>query len=153
LSDKLCFLHNSLRRKHFAQARMVSSSKCALWTIFAQAGSFHPGEKVFSPKRVGEKTPGARVLFGVFSPRREILRSGEDIFTPRQEYFRLGENGQRSLCYFHSSERIFAQASGIFARASGIFARAKFVSLRLKKIKNLLFVSECLALLEYNVCI
>ena len=112
---------------------------------------FRPGEKVFSPKRgysrQGEKASGAGVLSGVFSPKREILRSGEDIFTPRREYFRLGENGQCSLDYFRSSERIFAQASGIFAQA-------KFVSSRLKKnIFFLLFVSECLTLLECNVCV
>jgi len=112
---------------------------------------FRPGEKVFSPKRgysrLGEKAPGASVLSGVLSPRREILCSGEDIFTPRREYFRLGENGQCSLDYFCSSEIIFAQASGIFARA-------KFVSPRLKKkFFFWLFVFECLALLEYNVCI
>ena len=84
------------------------------------------------------------MLSRVSSPRREILRLGEDIFTLRREYFRLGEHGQCSLDYFRSSEIIFAQASGIFARA-------KFVSPKLKK--KILFVSECLALLECNICI
>jgi len=111
---------------------------------------FRPSEKVFSPKRrysrLGEKAPGASVLSGVFSPRREILHLGEDIFTPRREYFLLGENGQCSMDYFCSSERIFTQASGIFARA-------KFVSPRLNFFFFWLFVSECLALLECNICI
>jgi len=81
---------------------------------------FRPGEKVFSPKRgysrLGEKAPGASVLSRVLSPRREILRSGEDIFTPRRVYFRLGKNGQCSLDYFRSGERIFAWAKFVSPR-------------------------------------
>jgi len=80
--------------------------------MFAQAESFSPRrESIFAQARVrGEKAPGASVLFGVLSPRREILRSGEDIFTPKREYFRLGENGQCSLDYFRSGEICLAQA-------------------------------------------
>jgi len=104
------------------------------------------GEKVFSPKRgysrLGEKAPGASVLSGVLSPRREILRSGEDIFTPKQEYFRLGENGQCSLDYFRSGEWYFRSGEICLAQAK-----------KKKQFFFWLFVSECLALLECNVCI
>jgi len=88
------------------------------------------------------------VLSGVLSPRREIFRLSEEVFLPRREYFRSGENRSCSLDYFHPSDKFFAQARSIFVRA-------KLVSPKLKR--NIfflwLFVSECLALLECNVCI
>ena len=129
ITDKLCFLHNSLRQKHFAQARVVSSSKCALWTMFAQAESFSPrresifaqARKYFRPSEgtvTQAKKPLELVCFsGVLSPRREILRSGEGIFTPRQDYFRLGKNGQCSLDYFRSSEWYFRSGEICLAQA------------------------------------
>jgi len=148
----LIFLHNSPRRHHLAQARIVSSSKYALWTVFAQAGNYSPRRESSSLKRgytrPDEEAPGASVLSGVLSPRREIFRPSEEVFSPRREYFRSSENRPCSLDYFRPSDKFFPQARGIFARA-------KLVSPKLKK-KNFffwLFVSECLALLECNVCI
>ena len=69
------------------------------------------------------------MLSGVLSPRREIFRPSEEVFSPRREYFRSGEG------YFRPGEIGLAQAK-----------KKKFFFFRL-------FVSECLALLECNVCI
>ena len=115
------------------------------------SGLFWPRREISSLKRgytrPGEKAPGASVLSGVFSPRREIFRPSEKVFSPGREYFRSGENRPCSLDYFRPSDKFFIQERGIFARA-------KLVLPKLKK-KNFfwLFVSECLALLECNVCI
>ena len=79
------FLHNSPRRHHLAQARMVSSSKYVLWTVFAQARSSSLKRGYSRP---GEEAPGACVLSGVLSPRREIFRPSKEVFSPRREYFR-----------------------------------------------------------------
>jgi len=117
----LIFLHNSPRRHYLAQARIVSSSKYALWTVLAQAGNYSPRRESSSLKRgytrPGEEAPGASVLSRVFSPRREIFRPSEEVFSPRREYFRSGENRPCSLDYFCPSDKFFAQARGIFARA------------------------------------
>jgi len=90
LSDKLCFLHNSLRRQHLAQARMVSSNKCALWLFLPRREVPHLDKKVVSPKRgysrPGEKVLGASVLSRVFSPRREIFCLGKEVFSPRRKW-------------------------------------------------------------------
>ena len=129
----MIFLHNSPRRHHLAQVRIVSSSKYALWTLFAQAGNYSPRRESSSLKRgytrPGEEAHGASVLSGVFLLRREIFRPSEEVFSPRAEYFRSGENRPCSLDYFRPSDKFFAQARGIFARA-------KLVSPKLKKKKN-----------------
>ena len=126
----LIFLHNSLRRHYLAQARIVSSSKYALCTVFAQAENYSPRRESSSLKqgytRPGEEAPGASVLSGVLSLMREIFRPSEEVFSPRREYFRSGKNRPCSLDYFHPSDKFFAQARGIFARA-------KLVSPKLKK--------------------
>ena len=144
----LIFLHNSPRRHHLAQARIVSSSKYALWTVFAQARNYSPRRESSSLKRgytrPGEEAPGASVLSGVLSPRREIFRPSEEVFSPRREYFRSGKNRPCSLDYFRPSDKFFAQARGIFAPAKLVSPKLIFFGL---------FVSECLALLECNVCI
>ena len=92
----LIFLHNSPRRHHLAQARIVSSSKYALWTVFAQAGNNSPRRECSSLKRgytrPGEEAPGASVLSGVLSPRREIFRLGEKSFAQARRYSRPGES-------------------------------------------------------------
>jgi len=146
------FLHNSPRRHHLAQARMVLSSKYTFWTIFAKAGNYSPRRESSSLKRgysrPGEEAPGASVLPRVLSPRREIFRPSEEVFSPRQEYFRSGENRPCSLDYFRPSDKFFAQARGIFARA-------KLVSPKLKK-EFFCFLAFCFWMfssLECNVCI
>ena len=133
----LIFLHNSLRRHYLAQARIVSSSKYALWTVFARAGNYSPRRESSSLKlgytRPGEEAPGASVLSGVLSPRREIFRPNEEVFSPRREYFRSGENRRCSLDYLGDK---------FFAQARGIFARAKLVSPKPKK-KFFFFLAFC----------
>ena len=110
-----------------------------------------PGEKVVSPKRgyshLGEKAPGASVLSGVFSPRREILHPGEEIFSLRREYFRLGKNGQCFLDYFRLNDKFFTQARGYFRSGKVGLAQAK------KNYIFWLFVFDYLTLLECNICI
>ena len=106
------FLHNSPRRHHLAQARIV---------------------------RV------ASVLSGVFSPRRGIFRLSEELFSPRREYFRSGENRPCSLDYFRPSDK--------FSLRRGVFSSGRNWSRPSQKKLIKLFVSECLALLECNVCI
>jgi len=129
----LIFLHNSPRRHHLAQARIASSSKYALLTVFAQAGNYSPRRESSSLKRgytrPGEEAPGASVLSRVLSPRREIFRPSEEVFSRKREYFRSGENRPCSLDYFRPSDKFFAQARGIFVRA-------KLVS---PKLKNFFF--------------
>jgi len=125
----LIFLHNSPRRHHLAQARIVSSSKYALWIVFAQAGNYSPRRESSSLKRwytrPGEEALGASVLSRVLSPRREIFRPSKEVFSPKREYFCSGENRPCSLDYFHPSDKFFAQARGIFVRAKLVWPKLK----------------------------
>ena len=101
---------------------MVSSSKYALWTVFAQARNYSPRQETSSLKRgysrPGEEAPGASVLS---EPRRAIFRPSDEVFSARQEYFHSGENRPCSLDYFRPSDKFFAQAIGIFTRAKFFF--------------------------------
>ena len=136
----LIFLHNSPRRHHLAQAKIVSSSKYALWTVFAQAGNYSPRRESSSLKRgytrPGEEAPRVSVLSGVLSPRREIFRPSEEVFSPRREYFRSGENGPCSLDYFRQSDNFFRSGEGYFRPGEIGLAQAK-------KKKNFFFLTFC----------
>jgi len=93
------------------------------------SGLFSPRRESSSLKRgythPGEEAPGASVLFGVLSPRREIFCPSEEVFSPRREYFRSGENRPCSLDCFGPSDKFFAQARSIFARGEIGLAQAK----------------------------
>jgi len=79
------FLHNSPRRHHLAQARMVSSSKYALWTVFTQVGNYSPRRESSSLKR-GYSRPGEEVC------SLECFRLGEKSFAQAMRYSSLGES-------------------------------------------------------------
>jgi len=124
---------------------MVSSSKYTLWTVFAQAENYSPRRESSSLKRgyshPGEEAPGASVLSGVLSPRREIFHPSDEVFSPRREYFRSGKNRPCSLDYFRPSDNFFHSGEGYFRQGEIGLAQAKK-----RFIFFLLFVSECLAL-------
>jgi len=104
--------------------------------------------------RLGEENPGASVLFGVLSPRREIFRPSEEVFSPTREYFRPGESIFAQAKIDLALWTTFAQAIN-FSLRQGVFSSWRNWS-RLSEKKFFFFwpfFSECLALLECNVCI
>ena len=95
------FPHNSPRRHHLAQARMVSSSKYTLWTVFAQTGNYSPRRESSSLKR-GYSRPSE----GTVAQARKSLEQVCSL-----ECFRLGEKSfTQARRYSHPGESIFAQA-------------------------------------------
>ena len=82
----------------------------------------------------------------------ECFRLGEKSFAQARRYSRPGESIFAQAKIDLALWTALAQAINFSLRRGVFLPEAKLVSPKLKK-KNWLFVSECLALLECNVCI